>query len=67
MVTLKIDNEEESVSEQIVYLEEVIHRLKRGYISGKGWDVDGEDEDVDELESDDDEDEEELDDEEETE
>jgi hypothetical protein len=47
MITLRIDNDEETVAYQVDYLRSIIDRLDRGFTSGTNWDITGVDEEED--------------------
>lgn len=44
MITIQIDNDENSVDDQITYLRSVIDWLERGFTSGTNWNITGTDE-----------------------
>ena len=56
MVTLKIDNDEETIDDQVTYLNAIIDRLEHGFTSGTNWKTEGEEEVEEDEEDDDDED-----------
>lgn len=45
MITLKIDNDEQTTGDQVTYLKSVIDRLDHGFTSGTNWEVTGSEED----------------------
>lgn len=39
MVTLKIDNDEATVGEQVTFLQAVTRLLEKGFTSGESWEI----------------------------
>lgn len=51
MITLKIDNDEQTVEDQVLYMKSIIDRMEHGFTSGTNWDISGIDEYEEEEES----------------
>ena len=42
MITLKIDNDEQTIFDQVLYMESIIDKLQNGFTSGINWKIEGE-------------------------
>ena len=48
MITLKIDNDENTIGDQTVFLKEIIDQLDLGFTQGINWEISGGEETEDE-------------------
>lgn len=44
MITLKIDNYEQTIDDQVRYMQSIIDRLDHGFTSGTNWEISGSEE-----------------------